>query len=479
MASGIKDENLLLLEAGLRVLSSLQPELALQRLLAHLSLQGLPLALVTLAFHDPRLGALRILVEASIDEGHRLERLTPLSPEARASLVALEPAPPSGRLEGPLHRDLEQATGHRQGCGMSLLLPVGGERALVSFFGPRPLGPAETGLLARLERPLALAVSHALEHGSLARERERLVDENRFLGAELAALSGDVLVGADGGLRRLMALLREVAPRDVPLCLAGEPGSGRSVAARVVHRLSPRQSGPMVLLRCQEISPSALEQELFGEGERRGRLERADRGTLFLDGIDALQTGLLRRLARLREHGKLERAGSSRALTVDVRLVLAVDDASRLPTELSGMAAIRVPPLRERPGDISSLVRRFLERRGAGGRELAPGALERLAAWSWPGNVAELRSVVERELLLRPTGLLSFAWLEPGGGPVNREPSLDVAMADHIRAVLDRCGGKVNGPKGAAEQLGIHPNTLRHRMRKLGISFGRHGSNPR
>ena len=460
----------------MRVLSSLRPELALQRLLAYLSLQGLPLTLVTLAFHDARLGALRILVEASIDEGHRLDRLTPLSPQARASLVALEPEPPTGRLDGPVHRDLEQATGHRQGCGMSLLLRVGGENALVSFFGPAPLRPVDAGLVERLERPLSLALTHALEHDSLAQQRDLLADDRRLLGAELAALSGDVLVGADGGLRRLMEQLRELAPKDGPLCLEGEVGSGRGVAARVLHRLSPRQTGPMVQVRCQKIAPSALERELFGEREQRGRLERADKGTLFLDGIEALPGGLRQRIERVEEHQKLERAGRRRALSVDVRLVLAATDATRLPAAIGGLTVVRVPPLRERREDIPSLVRHFLERSGAGARELAPGALERLGAWSWPGNVTELRHVVARELLLCPAGPLSFAWLEPGGLTV-REVSLDLAMANHIQAVLDQCGGKINGPGGAAERLGIHPNTLRHRMRKLGLSFGRRGSN--
>jgi len=232
--------------------------------------------------------------------------------------------------------------------------------------------------------------------------------------------------------------------------------------------------------------------------ESRGRFERADGGTIFLDEIGELPLTAQVRFLRVLQNHELERVGGKRPIPVDIRVIAATHrNLQSMMTagsfredlwyRLSGFPIV-VPPVRQRKEDIPALARHFV---AAKSRELgmsvppsiAPGALLKLMEYDWPGNVRELENLVERELIRHRGGALTFAAILPaereskGGAARERTPpgllKLDEAMAAHIRDVLDAAGGKIHGPGGAAELLGMNPNTLRWRLDKLGISFRR------
>ncbi len=254
----------------------------------------------------------------------------------------------------------------------------------------------------------------------------------------------------------------------------------------------------MVRVNCAAIPPTLIESELFGHEKgaftgaiatKIGRFELANGGTLFLDEIGDLGLDLQAKLLRVLQEGEFERVGSSQTRKVDVRLVAATHhdlaaavEAGRFRADLYyrlNVFPIRVPPLRERREDVPLLVWWFIQRRqGKIGRhiERVPRrTMERLAAYSWPGNVRELENVVERALILSPghdaaagRGLRRRGdEREPGG--VEAPQTLEAVERAHVEAVLERCGGRVEGPGNAAAILGLKPSTLRSRMKKLGI----------
>jgi transcriptional regulator with GAF, ATPase, and Fis domain len=249
-----------------------------------------------------------------------------------------------------------------------------------------------------------------------------------------------------------------------------------------------------------------MDSELFGHekgaftgahSQKRGRFERAHGGTIFLDEIGELPLDAQIRLLRVLQEKEIERVGGSKPIKVDIRTITATHrDLEAMVREgrfredlyfRLQVFPITIPPLRERVGDIPALVHHFIRKKS---REmklsttptLAHGAIERLMSYQWPGNVRELENLVERALILSRGESLTFSDLHPpvpqetGQSPPsieNETMNLNLAMARHIRRTLEMTGGKVEGREGAAELLGINPGTLRHRMRKLGIPFGR------
>jgi len=244
---------------------------------------------------------------------------------------------------------------------------------------------------------------------------------------------------------------------------------------------------------------------------KRGRFERAHTGTLFLDEIGELPLPVQVRLLRVLQTKEIERVGGSRSIPVDIRIIAATHrDLPQLVREEKfredlwfrlNVFPITIPPLRQRKSDIPALTRFFMDKKT---RELnfstqpalAPGALEMLREYDWPGNVRELENLVERTIIRTMTGsperLLEFEPLSyvPGTGPVaapgpvnmDTVPAtllLDDVMGTHIREVLQMTRGKVQGKNGAAALLGLHPNTLRNRMTKLGIPYGRNSKHQR
>jgi transcriptional regulator with GAF, ATPase, and Fis domain len=319
-------------------------------------------------------------------------------------------------------------------------------------------------------------------------------------------LSGDEIVGAEFGLGGVMALVQQVAPLNNPVLLLGETGVGKDVIANAIHYSSPRKDGPFIKVNCGAIPETLLDSELFGHekgaftgaiSQRRGRFERADRGTIFLDEIGELPPQAQVRMLRVLQYKEIERVGGSNPISVDIRLIAATNrnleemvKARQFREDLwfrLNVFPIHIPPLRERKDDIPALVHHFVGRKSRELRlpvppPLAAGIIDRLMAYHWPGNVRELENVIERALILSKGDPLVFddLFVVKSGdrpsiptGPQGQPLNLNELISRHIRRVLEIAEGKVHGKGGAAELLGVNPSTLRNRMNQLGILYGR------
>jgi transcriptional regulator with GAF, ATPase, and Fis domain len=361
-------------------------------------------------------------------------------------------------------------------------------------------------LFSLLKEPFAMALSNTLKHQEVLRLKDLLADDNRYLHRELLHLSGDEIVGAEFGLKTVMNMVRQVATLNSPVLLLGETGVGKDVIANAIHYSSPRKDGPFVKVNCGAIPETLLDSELFGHekgaftgalSQKRGRFERADKGTIFLDEIGELPPQAQIRMLRVLQYRELERVGGTHPLSVDIRLIAATNrNLEEMVREKSfredlwfrlNVFPIRLPSLRERREDIPALVHHFVKRKTQELKlpsppALARGAIDRLMAYDWPGNVRELENLVERALILSQGSPLTFDDL-PGRTDEGRLSApdasaketlnLDAVMSTHIRRVLEMTKGRVHGKGGAAELLGMNPSTLRYRMNQLGIPYGR------
>ncbi len=327
--------------------------------------------------------------------------------------------------------------------------------------------------------------------------KTRLEHENVYLREEIKATHDFAeIVGHSAPLRAALAQVARVAPTGAAVLLQGETGTGKELLARAIHARSPRKLQPMIKVDCAAIPPTLIESELFGHergaftgavSTRVSRFEVAHGGTLFLDEIGELPIDLQPKLLRLLQDGEFERVGSNRTIKVDVRVIAAThrnlavasrDGAFRqdLYYRLS-VFPIEVPPLRARRDDIPLLVWGIINRRQDQlQRKIARVRrqdMDALQAYDWPGNVRELQNVIERALILTTGDILqldgAFASVPADGMHRHESQRLDVVERDHIVDVLERCAWRINGAGHAAEVLGLKPNTLRFRMKRLNI----------
>jgi transcriptional regulator with GAF, ATPase, and Fis domain len=329
----------------------------------------------------------------------------------------------------------------------------------------------------------------------------RLIEERNAIRLRRAGLN-EAIVGAEEGLREVMAAVRQVARADAPVLILGETGAGKEVVARAVHTHSRRANGAFLRVNCGAIPPELIDSELFGHergsftgavGTRKGWFERADGGTLFLDEIGELPLAAQVRLLRVLQDGSFQRVGGERGLNVDVRLVAATNRDLRQAVRDGGFREdlwfriavfpIPLPPLRERLQDIPALAAHFslraAERLGLPPRMPDAADMALLAAYPWPGNVRELASVIERAAILGDGRRLEVAralGVSPPLAALASPPvasqmpaSLEDVIRHHIEAALRHCHGRVEGPFGAARLLDLNPHTLRSKMRKLGV----------
>lgn len=376
---------------------------------------------------------------------------------------------------------------------------------------------------AEMARILLEPFSAALENDLRLRETETLreaaeADKQSLLHRLGRKDLGDVVIGADSGLRAVLERAALVSVSDVPVLIFGETGTGKELIARVIHKRSPRAPGPIIRVNCGAIPPELIDSQLFGHERgaftgavetRHGWFERADGGTLFLDEIGELPLAAQVRLLRILQDGWFERIGGAKSIHVDVRIIAATHcdlagmvTAGRFREDLWYRIAvfpILLPPLRERVQDIPVLARHFAERAALryGLPVLMPSEedIALLTAYPWPGNVRELGTVMDRAAIIGNGRRLEVAKalgvLGPAAAPAlprteTPEPngaappflSLEEAMRQHIEKALTLTDGRVEGPRGAAALLKINPHTLRARMRKLGISWNRFREHP-
>ena len=335
--------------------------------------------------------------------------------------------------------------------------------------------------------------------------RRRLEMENAVWREEVLHCGDfDEIVGDSPALRRVMRQIDQVAKTDSTVLLLGETGTGKDLIATAIHRRSRRAERPLVRVNCAALPATLIESELFGHEKgaftgaltrRPGRFELANGGTIVLDEIGELPLDLQASLLRVLQSGELERLGGSKTIRSDARVIASTNrDLESMVAEGSfradlfyrlGVFPITVPALRERREDIPLLVAYFVEKLGpklGRGRMRVPDrAMAELAAYDWPGNVRELENIVERSMIVSSGPELEVEGLQRGpqetrparAGDAGLEGEQFQTLAelerDYIRAVCERCGWKINGKCGAAERLGLQPNTLRSRMKKLGI----------
>jgi len=289
--------------------------------------------------------------------------------------------------------------------------------------------------------------------------------------------------------------MEQVAPTTATVLLLGETGTGKGVAARAIHMMSPRRHARFVSVDCASIPATLIESELFGRergaftdarSTQIGRCELAHGGTLFLDEIGELPADIQSKLLRILQHGQFERLGSPRTIHVDVRIIAAtnrclIDEvkAGRFRMDLYyrlNVFPITMPPLRERSCDVPLLASHFVDRLARKHQRhivtVPKQVLDTLTAYDWPGNVRELENVLERAIITTPeTSLELQEALTAGADEGFAAPTtlmVDVERT-HIVRMLHASEWRIEGPRGAAHALGLKPSTLRSRMRRLGV----------
>jgi formate hydrogenlyase transcriptional activator len=301
------------------------------------------------------------------------------------------------------------------------------------------------------------------------------------------------VVGRSAALSHVLEDVRQVAVTDSTVLLLGETGSGKELFARHLHELSGRHARAMIKVNCSAIPDTLIESELFGREKgaftgalatQIGRFELADRSTIFLDEIGDLSPDIQIKLLRVLEEKEVERLGNPRAIRVDARIIAAthrnlearVEDGSfreDLYYRLN-VFPIHVPPLRERAEDIPLLVWRFVEELSEtfGKRidRIDRDNMASLQQYSWPGNIRELRNVVERAMITASEGQLTIPVPRPSAAANKRSIKLVDVEREHIRGILEGTRWRIRGSGGAAELLGLKPTTLETRMAKLGLT---------
>ncbi|HKG91702.1 MAG TPA: sigma 54-interacting transcriptional regulator [Gemmatimonadaceae bacterium] len=377
---------------------------------------------------------------------------------------------------------------------------------VIGILGRQPFEPQAFELLAIFADQAAMAIKSAYLFRELQQYKDRLQVENAYLQEEIRAERGfEEIIGQSPALKAVLRKVKQVAGVDTTVLLTGETGTGKELIARAIHALSPRSDRPMIKVNCGAIPQGIVESELFGHERgaftgalqrRIGRFELADTGTLFMDEVGELPLDTQIKLLRVLQEQEFERVGGTRALKVDARLVAATNREpekevaeGRFRADLFyrlNVFPIRVPPLRERPGDIPLLVRYFLShfRRKLGKplEGMTRESLERLQRYEWPGNIRELQNVIERACVLArgPVVGVTDALRAPGDAAVVREGgdaggdaepilTLEESERAHIRRALAETGGKIHGPDGAAALLDVNGSTLRSRMQRLGV----------
>lgn len=323
---------------------------------------------------------------------------------------------------------------------------------------------------------------------------QQLLRENTYLReAEGVTQQGEIL-GSSEAMRIVMTQISQVARTGSTVLLQGETGTGKGLVAQTIHRLSDRGKRVMVKVNCAALPGPLVESELFGRekgaytgalSRQSGRFELADGSTLFLDEIAEMSLETQAKLLRVLQDSEFERLGSSKTTKVDVRIIAASNkdlakevEAGRFRGDLYyrlSIFPIHVPPLRERPEDIPQLVWEFIkefgERMGKQIRRISQKDMQLLMGYSWPGNIRELRNVIEHSLIISPGEVLVLQRLNSCSDAHDTAASLEDVERMHIQAVLTTTRGRIKGPGGAAERLVINSSTLYSRMRKLGIPF--------
>jgi formate hydrogenlyase transcriptional activator len=498
-------------EATLRICGDLEIEKALHSLLLYLR-NFMPVARMYLSYYDDTLQSTNIIARADEKVSEKLDLVVPLPKDASEIARNISSYGEVVLLENPQEFPLTRHTMKVLDVSASSIigLMLRSEDKMVGTLGLQSDGEpkfveSNLELIELLKGPMKIAMSNSLKHREVQKLKDVLADDNRYLHGELRRLSGEEIIGANFGLKDVMQKAGHVASLDSPVLLLGETGAGKDVIANAVHYSSNRKNGPFVSVNCGAIPETLIDSELFGHekgaftgalSQKRGRFERADKGTIMLDEIGELPPQAQVRLLRVLQSKEIERVGGDKTIQLDLRIIAATNrDLEQMVQNGEfredlwfrlNVFPIVIPPLRERKQDIPALLQHFISLKV---RELklpripepSQGSIGILMSYEWPGNVRELSNIVERAIILNPAGPLDFGSLIPGKGKESHEQTLHSAPIDnleslisnHIKSVVERTSGKIHGPGGAAEILGVNPSSLRNKLRKYGIKHGR------
>ena len=379
------------------------------------------------------------------------------------------------------------------------------------FYGSQALGaltcgskrkdafrPQDAEYLMQVASQIAAAIHNARAYREIDQLKDRLAQEKRYLENEIRSEHQiDEIVGNSTGLKRVLDHAAIVADTDSTVLITGETGTGKEQVARAIHGMSRRRDRNFIKLNCAAIPTGLLESELFGHekgaftgavSQKVGRLELADKGTLFLDEVGDIPLELQPKLLRVLQDQEFERLGGTRTLRVEVRLIAATNrDLLRAVEEKQFRSdlyyrlhvfPLHLPPLRERREDIPLLVRHFLEKSAAHLNKridrIPDEAIGAMLKWQWPGNIRELENFIERSVILSEENVLRPPLSELRVGISSQQSAADGTLRqrerDHIIEVLRQTRGVLSGPAGAAARLGLKRTTLQSKMHKLGIS---------
>ncbi len=356
---------------------------------------------------------------------------------------------------------------------------------------------------------IGAAIANARAFKEIQRLKAQLEMQNAYLEEEVVeARAFGELVGQSAPLRHIVSQIDLVAPTDASVLILGETGTGKELVAREIHHRSQRHDKPLIRVNCASIPNELYESEFFGHArgaftgavkDRAGRFETAEGGTIFLDEIGEVPLELQSKLLRVLQEKRYERVGEDRTRLADVRIVGATNRdlkkevaAGRFREDLYyrlNVFPIQVPALRERADDIVLLARHFIELSVKELRcpkpRLTRAGVAKLQTYDWPGNIRELRNVIERAVIISRGGALDFDLPvteslppPPRFGPREAdsaelefltEPELQRRERENLLVVLQKTDWKIKGADGAAELLGVKPTTLLSRIKKMGL----------
>lgn len=367
--------------------------------------------------------------------------------------------------------------------------------AVFTRFAPVAFTSEQLSILCDVSRAVAVAVANAVAYEEISRLRDQLEAENIELRAQLDHEPWrSEIVGESAALRKVIEAIDQVAATDSTVLITGETGTGKELVARAIHRRSNRSRKPLVIVNCAAIPETLLASELFGHERgaftgaverRKGRFEQANGGTLFLDEVGELSPEVQVMLLRVLQERQFERLGGSETVEVNVRIITATNldlanavRAGNFREDLYyrlNVFPIPLPPLRDRPEDISLLASHFAAKHGESiGRKIDRidrRTMKLLERYDWPGNVRELENIIERAVILSRNGILRVAPESLAGSA--RTEDLENQLNTHEREMIENAlrvsRGRISGNKGAAKKLGLAPSTLEFRIKRLGI----------
>lgn len=501
-------------EVTTRLFSSPAPKLALASLFEYFK-NIFPLDLLFFATLDTENNAGRTITPVSNNQSYFTGKLAPMDEDSIKYFLNFSKKYHSAyivndTIDQRILNKIEPAFHFKDHSDLSLPLYQGSKllgSLQLRVKGHKKYSSIHIELLNSIHDICTIALSNAIVH-EIAFESQSLADNIQlFLRNEQLKKHVAEMVGDSSGLAHVMDMVRRVAPQKTPVLILGETGTGKELIANAIHLHSKVKTGPFIKINCGAIPENLIESELFGHEKgaftgaaitQKGRFERADGGTIFLDELGELPLTAQVRLLRVLQHQEVERVGGAQPIKINTRVIAATHrnlEKMMLENQFRedlwfrlNVFPIMIPPLRHRKEDIPDLVRFFVDKKSRElnirlPKDIAASEIRRLLDYEWPGNIRELENLIERELITYKEGPLTFGSLQWRAAPGSRlsqgsdyifdNLTFDEMASFHISKILEATNGKIEGSGGAAERLDVNANTLRSRMAKYGITHVR------